>query len=97
MSSKLTRDDVARIAGLARLELTSAELDLFSGQLATILDYAAAVQQVDTSGVEVVERGTGIEGLRDDEPAASLRREDAVGQGPNAATDTGFFRVPKVL
>ena len=42
----LTRDDVAHLAHLARLELTDAELDLYVGQLSVILDSVATVSTV---------------------------------------------------
>ena len=51
MASTLTRDEVARIAELARLSLSDAEVTLFTTQLTRILEYAEAVQRVDTTGV----------------------------------------------
>ena len=51
MSSPLTRDDVRRIAALARLELTADEEALFTHQLADILTYARAIQEIDTRDV----------------------------------------------
>ena len=43
--------DVAHVAALARLELTEEELDLFTGQLAEVLDHAADVASLDLAGV----------------------------------------------
>ena len=51
MSTALTRADVARIAELARLELTADELELFTRQLGDILDYVEQIRGLDTSGV----------------------------------------------
>src|ERR1035437_1132397 len=48
---RLTRDDVAHVAGLARLHLTDEELDLFTGQLAVVLDHAADVALLDLADV----------------------------------------------
>ncbi|HNV13376.1 MAG TPA: Asp-tRNA(Asn)/Glu-tRNA(Gln) amidotransferase subunit GatC, partial [Dermatophilaceae bacterium] len=50
--SSLSRDDVAHLAMLARIELTDAELDRMLGELSVILDAVALVQQAPTEGVE---------------------------------------------
>ena len=49
---KLTRQDAAYVARLARIDLTEEELDLYAGQLAAVLDHAAQVAALDTTGVE---------------------------------------------
>ena len=107
MASKLTRADVARIAELARLDLSPKEVDLFSTQLTAILEYAAVIEQVDTSSVPVPDATTAapdiaadpVEAafLRADSPVPSVRREQVLSQAPDAASDAGLFRVPKVL
>jgi uncharacterized protein YggT (Ycf19 family) len=51
MPAAFTREDVARIAALARLELDVAEIDLLARLLGDILAYAEQVQQIDTTGV----------------------------------------------
>ena len=47
----ISRDDVAHVARLARLDLTDDELERFTGQLAAVLDHAADVAALDTAGV----------------------------------------------
>jgi aspartyl-tRNA(Asn)/glutamyl-tRNA(Gln) amidotransferase subunit C len=98
MPAALTRDEVARIAALANLELDADEIDLFARQLADILAYAEQVQQIDTAGVaptaSVVMRHAAD---RLDEVRASLDRDAALANAPDAAADAGFFRVPRVL
>ena len=49
--SSLSRDDVAHLAGLARIELSDAELDRMVGELGVILESVAKVQQAPTDGV----------------------------------------------
>ena len=51
MPAAFTRDDVAKIAALANLELDPDEIDLFARQLGDILTYAEEVQRVDTTGI----------------------------------------------
>src|SRR5436190_17184392 len=98
MSSALTREDVAKIAALANLELDAAEIDLFARQLGDVLAYADEVQQIDTTGVpptaSVVTRHAAD---RDDEIRPSLDRDDALANAPDAAIDAGLFRVPRVM
>ena len=98
MASQLTRDDVAHIARLARLELSAAELDVLSVQLRDILTYAETIQKVDTSAIDASDQSPMPAGVwRDDAPAPSVGRDEVVGQAPDAARDAGLFRVPKVM
>ncbi|HYN07266.1 MAG TPA: Asp-tRNA(Asn)/Glu-tRNA(Gln) amidotransferase subunit GatC [Vicinamibacterales bacterium] len=96
VASRLTRDEVARIAELARLSLSESEVALFTTQLAEILEYAEAVQQVDTSGIPPTSHAI-VSGprWRDDEPGPSLDRDEILHGAPAAAA--GLFKVPKVL
>ena len=50
--STISRDEVARLAKLARLALTDDDIDSFAGQLDAILGYVGQIQAVDTSGVK---------------------------------------------
>jgi aspartyl-tRNA(Asn)/glutamyl-tRNA(Gln) amidotransferase subunit C len=98
MSSILTRADVDRIATLAHLELTDAEKDLFTRQIADILEYAKQVQAIDTSGVPAtahVHAGQRVE--RDDAPRPSLSRDEALANAPDGVPEAGLFRVPRVI
>jgi aspartyl-tRNA(Asn)/glutamyl-tRNA(Gln) amidotransferase subunit C len=109
MAPQLTREQVAHIAGLAELNLSASELDTFTHQLADILAYAAQVQLVDTAGVPAFDAGAGLDArapggstagataLRSDRPAPSLDRAIALANAPDAASEAGLFRVPKVL
>ncbi|MCB0945822.1 MAG: Asp-tRNA(Asn)/Glu-tRNA(Gln) amidotransferase subunit GatC, partial [Mycobacterium sp.] len=49
--SEISRDEVARLAKLARLALTDQELESFAGQLDAILDHVSQVQAVDVTDV----------------------------------------------
>lgn len=94
----LTIADVERIAALALLELTEEEKQLFTRQLADILEYAQQVQAIDTSGVPAtahVHAGQRTE--REDEPRPSLPVEDALANAPDPAPQGDLFRVPRVI
>jgi aspartyl-tRNA(Asn)/glutamyl-tRNA(Gln) amidotransferase subunit C len=97
MPTTLTRADVARIAELARLELTAAELDLFTRQLGDILDYVEQIRGLDTSGVAPTSHVLNRPVERSDVPVASLPRPAALGNAPDAAPEAGLFKVPRVL
>ena len=98
MPPVLTVADVERIAGLAHLELTAEEKELFARQLADILAYAQQVQAIDTAGVPATAHVHAVQGAeRDDEPRDSLPVADAVANAPDPAADAGLFRVPRVI
>jgi aspartyl-tRNA(Asn)/glutamyl-tRNA(Gln) amidotransferase subunit C len=98
MSGGFTRAQIDAIAALANLELDPAEADLFAFQLGRILDYAEAVQQIDTTGVpptsQVVTRHPAE---RVDEVRPSLDRDAALANAPDGAPAAGLFRVPRVI
>jgi aspartyl-tRNA(Asn)/glutamyl-tRNA(Gln) amidotransferase subunit C len=98
MPAAFTREDVAKIAALAHLELDTAELDLFARQLGEILAYAEQVQQIDTTGVAPT--GGILSGDttdRADEVKPCLDRDVVLASAPDAALDAGLFRVPRVI
>ncbi len=98
MASKLTRDEVLRVAELARLELSDAEVELFTRQLDEILGYAQQVQDVETTGVSPTSHALAVEGAwRDDERVPSLDLDASLANAPSADRAAGLFKVPKVL
>jgi aspartyl-tRNA(Asn)/glutamyl-tRNA(Gln) amidotransferase subunit C len=93
---KLTREDAAYVARLARIDLDAEELEMFAVQLAAVLDHAAEVAAIDTSNVEPTAHPIPLVNvLRDDEPQPSLDRDEVLAQAPD--TETGRFKVPRVL
>ena len=99
MSSRLTRSDVERIAALAHLELTDDEIELFTRQLADVLDYADRLHAVDTASVSATWHPVPLSSLlREDAVRDSLSPADALANAPDPAPgDRALFRVPKVL
>lgn len=96
--ASLGPDETARIAHLARLDLTEDELQLFTRQLAGILAYAEQLQEVDTAGVPATSHPLSLTApLRDDDPSPPLPREDALRAAPEADAAAGLFKVPRVL
>jgi len=96
MAGRITPDDVAHVARLARLELTAEEVTTFTEQLSAVLDHAADVEALDTSGVEPMVHPLPLRNvLRPDEVGAVLERDEVLAAAPDA-TD-GQFRVPAIL
>ena len=95
--SALTREDVQRIADLARLELSVEELDLFTRQLGDILTYVEQIRALDTTGVAPTSQVLNRPVDRDDVPAPTLSRADLLGNAPDAAIESGLFKVPRVI
>jgi aspartyl-tRNA(Asn)/glutamyl-tRNA(Gln) amidotransferase subunit C len=98
MSDAFSREQVAAIAALASLELDATEIEALARQLGDILAYADQVRRVDTTGVSptatLIPRHAAE---RADVLQPCLDRERALEQAPDAAIDTGFFKVPRVI
>ncbi len=58
--AKLSRDDVLKLARLARLELSEAEIEQYRTELSEILQYVEQLQSVDVSGLEPTNQVTGL-------------------------------------
>ena len=92
----LTRDEVLRIAELARLEIPEDQLDRLAGQLSQVLDFAATLHQLDLAGCEPTVFAPADAPLRADEPdGRRLTPEAATANAPEA--EEGFFLVPPIV
>jgi aspartyl-tRNA(Asn)/glutamyl-tRNA(Gln) amidotransferase subunit C len=58
--AKLTREDVLKLARLARLDLTEEEIEEFRGELSEILQYVEQLQSVDVDGLAPTNQVTGL-------------------------------------
>jgi aspartyl-tRNA(Asn)/glutamyl-tRNA(Gln) amidotransferase subunit C len=96
MASRISTDDVAHVARLARLTLSSEELERFTEQLGAVLDHARDVEALDTAGVPPTAHPLPLRNvLREDEVVPCLDRDEVLSQAPAAEADR--FRVPKIL
>ena len=92
----VTRDDVKKVAKLARLSLTEVEETRLVSDLNQMLTYVASLNELDTSGVSPTAHVLPISNVfRPDEPTASLSQEEALANAPKSGH--GHFRVPKVI
>jgi aspartyl-tRNA(Asn)/glutamyl-tRNA(Gln) amidotransferase subunit C len=94
--SSLSRDDVAKLAALARIEMSEEELVSLSSQFGMILDAVARVQEVNLDGVIPTSHPQPIQNVfREDEVRPSLTPKQALSGAP--AQEEQRFRVPQIL
>lgn len=96
MDQRIDAGQVRKVAKLARLELTEAEIEEFTGQLGAILQYVAKMNELDTGNVEPLAHCLPISNVfRPDEVRESLGTERTLANAPQR--DDSFFKVPKIL
>jgi aspartyl-tRNA(Asn)/glutamyl-tRNA(Gln) amidotransferase subunit C len=92
----ITRDEVRRVAALARLHLEPAEEERLAHDLAQILDAFAKLTTLDTTGVTPARAlAQPTTPLRDDVVTNPEASDELLANAP--ATDGRYFRVPKIL
>jgi aspartyl-tRNA(Asn)/glutamyl-tRNA(Gln) amidotransferase subunit C len=92
----ITKEEVEKVAKLARLELTESERSAFAKQLSQILTHVETLKQYDTKGVEPTATVPGQANVfRADDVRPSLSIESAVANAPESVD--GFFVVPKII
>jgi aspartyl-tRNA(Asn)/glutamyl-tRNA(Gln) amidotransferase subunit C len=95
-SPVISREEVAHLARLARLEVTAAELDTFAGQLGAIVAAVARVAEVATDDIPPTSHAVPLTNVfRPDVVVPSLDRDEVLAGAP--AAEDGRFRVPRML
>jgi aspartyl-tRNA(Asn)/glutamyl-tRNA(Gln) amidotransferase subunit C len=96
MDKRIDEAQVRKVAKLARLELSDAEVEEFAGQLSAILDYVARMNELNTDGVEPLAHCLPINNVfRNDVVKESLGTEKTLANAPQR--DGAFFKGPKIL
>ena len=94
--SRISSDDVRKVAKLARLDLPEEKIATYTGQLESILDYVSQLAEIDTEGVPETTRAVEVTNVtREDGVTPTPVREEILNQAPLREGD--FFRVPKIL
>lgn len=94
--SKISAEEVERIAKLARIGLSAEEMQTMSVELGNILTFVEQLQSVDIEGVEPTDQVTGLEDVwRDDVVKPSPPRDQLLANAP--ATQDGYILVKRVL
>ena len=94
--SRITAEDVRKVAELARLDLPEEKIATYTTQLERILDYVAQLQGIDTEGVPPTTRAVEVVNVtREDGVVPTPVREDLLDLAPQREGD--FYRVPRIL
>jgi aspartyl-tRNA(Asn)/glutamyl-tRNA(Gln) amidotransferase subunit C len=92
----LTADDVKKIAHLARLNMSQADITLYTEQLSNILNFVEQMNQADTTGIDAVAHSLDFtQRLRSDQISESNQREAFQVIAP--LVEAGLYLVPKVI
>jgi aspartyl-tRNA(Asn)/glutamyl-tRNA(Gln) amidotransferase subunit C len=92
----LDREQVHKVALLARLELTPAEEEQYAGQMSSILNYFEQLSELDTTDVEPTTRAIDMSNItRDDNQSVYPNLEGIYEAAPDRETD--FFKVPRIM
>lgn len=96
MTKKIDREQVKKVAHLARLEITPQEEVELEGSLNTILDYFEQLQELDTTDVPPTTRAIDISNItRVDQLTPWVDRDDLLGEAPDQ--DGDFYKVPQIM
>lgn len=92
----ISKEEVLKVAQLARLELTKGEVDSITAQLDKVLGYMAKLSEVDTENIKPTTHAIAVNNaFREDMVQPSLSQEEALANGPN--TNSEAFIVPKII
>lgn len=93
----LSKDEVAHIAKLAKLELSDEELERFTPQLGSILDFFGTLQKVNTDDIEETSQVTGLENIaRPDSIEVQGLEDDLLACTPNKV-EAHSVKIPKIM
>jgi aspartyl-tRNA(Asn)/glutamyl-tRNA(Gln) amidotransferase subunit C len=96
LKMSISKQEVKKVAHLARLEITPQEEEEFTTQLSSILEYFQQLSELDTTDVPPTTRAIDIKNItRDDVNLVYPEREILLDAAPEREDD--FFRVPQIL
>jgi len=91
----ISEQDVRHVAMLARLKLTDEQVGQLQGELSSILEHVATIQNLDLEGIEPTAHAVEVTNVvRADEPRPGLDREVALLNAPEC--ENGYFRIPRI-
>tara|TARA_Y100001978_G_scaffold154080_1_gene139461 strand:- start:158 stop:451 length:294 start_codon:yes stop_codon:yes gene_type:complete len=94
--SRISREEVSKVAQLAKLKLNDEQIDNHANQIEKILDYINQLDKIDTTNVPCTTRAIEvINVLRSDTKETYKNREDILNLAPSREKD--FFKVPKII
>ena len=92
----LNREQVHKVALLARLELTPAEEEQYAKQMSSILDYFEQLSELDTTDIEPTTRAIDLSNITRHDEQLSYQNLDGI-YAAAQDRETDFFKVPKIM
>ncbi len=93
---KITKEDVIRVAHLARLDIEQKAIESYAEQIGSVLEYVDMLKQVNTDAVVPTSHAIDIINVfRDDDLVESLDSRSALANAPEK--ENGNFLVPRVI
>ena len=94
--SRISREEVSKVAHLAKLKLNEEQIANHATQIEKILDYINQLEKIDTTNVPCTTRAIEvINNFRSDENLTYKNRDEILNQAPSREND--FFKVPKII
>lgn len=95
--AEITKEEVAKLAKLARVGLSPEEIEALSTQMGEILDYVKQLDEIDTSSVEPTSQVTGLSNVlsTDEVKDCDLSRDELLANAPQR--ENGYIKVKSVL
>jgi len=97
--SKVTKEEIIKIAKLAKLKFTDDELAKFEKEFNSILGYITIIQECDVEGIEFEHNLNDYTGtvLREDKVKKSLSQEKALQNASNGRNRNGYIKTSKIV
>lgn len=96
--AKLTKDEVLHVARLAKLKLTDSEVEKYTSQLSSVLDYFSELSEVDINDVSPTSQTTGLTNVfRDDKVVGTVSLSQDEALSGTEETHNGYFKVKAIL
>ena len=94
--NRISREEVSKVAKLAKLKLNDEQIDNHATQIEKILDYINQLEKIDTKNIPCTTRAIEvINNFRSDAKEIYEDRDDILNQAPSREND--FFKVPKII
>lgn len=96
MAIKITKEEVIKVAGLARLDLTEDEVTKYAREISAILNYVGELNEVNTENTPITSQVTGLSNvLREDKAEVCGNMEEIISVAP--ASENNLIKVKAVF
>ena len=94
--SRISKEEVSKVAQLAKLKLNDQQIDNHAIQIEKILDYINQLEKIDTTNIPCTTRAIEVvNNFRSDEKVTFKNRDEILNLAPSREDD--FFKVPKII